>query len=82
MSCAPARAFQLPGGTLARGAPADVTVIDPAAEWVVDPTAFCSKSRNTPFAGRRLRGRARFTIVGGRVVWDGRAAGGGGSAGA
>jgi dihydroorotase len=82
MSCAPARAFQLPGGTLAPGAPADVTVIDPAAEWVVDPTAFCSKSRNTPFAGRRLRGRARFTIVGGRVVWDGRAAAGGGSAGA
>jgi dihydroorotase len=82
MSCAPARAFQLPGGTLARGSPADVTVIDPAAEWVVDPAAFCSKSRNTPFAGRRLRGRARFTIVGGRVVWDGRAAAGGGSAGA
>jgi len=72
MSTAPARAFRLAAGTLAEGAPADVTVFDPAEEWVVDPTAFVSKSRNTPFAGRRLRGRARTTIVGGRVVWDAR----------
>ncbi|MFW5950683.1 MAG: dihydroorotase [Gemmatimonadota bacterium] len=69
MSAAPARAFNLPGGTLAQGAPGDVTVFDPSEEWTVDPAAFASKSRNTPFAGRTLRGRARMTVVGGRVVW-------------
>jgi dihydroorotase len=68
MSCAPAKAFALQGGTLRRGAPADVTVFDPTLEWQVDPTAFVSKSRNTPFGGRKLRGRAMLTIVNGRVV--------------
>ncbi|HEX7090432.1 MAG TPA: dihydroorotase [Longimicrobiales bacterium] len=70
MSCAPARAFRLPGGTLAEGSPADVTVIDPDAAWTVDPDRFLSRSRNTPFAGWRLVGQAALTIVGGRVVWD------------
>lgn len=70
MSCTPARAFNLPGGTLRTGAIADVTVFDPAEEWTVDPSAFLSRSRNTPFAGWRLRGRAVLTIVGGRIVWD------------
>jgi dihydroorotase len=70
MSCAPARAFRLPGGTLAPGSPADVTVFDPAARWTVDPTKFRSKSRNTPFTGWELQGRPRLTIVGGRVVFD------------
>jgi dihydroorotase len=70
MSTAPARAFSLPGGTLDRGAPADVTVFDPAWEWTVDPARFLSKSRNTPFTGRTLRGRAVFTIVNGVVVHD------------
>jgi dihydroorotase len=69
MSTAPARAFSLPGGTLAVGSPADVTVFDPEMEWVVDPERFHSRSRNTPFAGRTLRGRAVRTIVGGRTVW-------------
>ncbi len=71
MSCQPARAFGLDGGTLAEGSVADVTVFDPAAEWTVDPTRFLSKSRNTPFAGWTLSGRPRHTIVGGRVVFDG-----------
>ncbi len=70
MSTSPARAFNLPGGVLAQGAPADVTVFDPAEEWTVDPTEFVSKSRNTPFAGRTLKGRNRMTIVGGRLVWS------------
>lgn len=56
-------------GTLAPGARAHVTVIDPGAEWTVDPAAFRSRSRNTPFAGRALHGRAVATIVGGRVVF-------------
>ena len=69
MAVRPARVFNLPGGTLARGTPADVTVFDPTHEWVVDPSTFLSKGRNTPYAGRRLRGRAVTTIVGGRVVF-------------
>lgn len=71
MSCAPARAFGLPGGTLAPGSPADVTVFDDRARWRVDPREFRSKSRNTPFAGYELTGRPRLTIVGGRVVFEG-----------
>ena len=43
-------------------------MLDVTARWTVDPAAFCSKSRNTPFAGRALTGRAAVTIVGGTVV--------------
>ncbi|AHG90680.1 dihydroorotase multifunctional complex type [Gemmatirosa kalamazoonensis] len=68
MACAPARVFHLPGGTLRRGSPGDVTVFDPEREWVVDPTRFRTKGRNTPYAGQTLRGRAVCTIVDGRVV--------------
>jgi len=68
MATRPARIFHLPGGTLAEGVPADVTVFDPTREWKVDPSEFISKGRNTPYAGRALRGRAVYTIVGGRVV--------------
>jgi dihydroorotase len=70
MSTLPARLFRLPGGSLAVGAPADVVILDPAVQWTVEPGAFFSKSRNTPFAGRTLTGRADLTIVRGRVVYD------------
>ena len=70
MSCTPALAFNLPGGTLREGSVADVTVIDPNAVWSVDATKFLSKSRNTPFGGWRMKGRAVMTVVGGRVVWE------------
>ncbi|MGE5092168.1 MAG: dihydroorotase [Bacillota bacterium] len=70
MSTTPARIFNLPGGTLAVGAPADVVVFDPAVEWEVQPGTFFSKSRNTPFAGRRLHGRADLTIVRGEIVFE------------
>jgi dihydroorotase len=70
MSTGPARAFNLPGGTLRRGAPGDVTVIDPEYSWTVSAKAFLSKSRNTPFEGWPLEGRAVMTVVGGRVVWE------------
>ncbi len=69
MSSGPARAFGLPGGTLAEGSPADLTLFDPAEEWTVDRKEFVSLSRNTPFEGERLIGRARVTVVGGKVVW-------------
>ncbi|MEO8577258.1 MAG: dihydroorotase [Gemmatimonadales bacterium] len=68
MSCAPARLFGLPGGTLAKGSPGDVTVFDPSRTWQVEPSAFLTKGRNTPYAGMTLTGRAVCTIVGGRVV--------------
>lgn len=70
MSWGPARAFGLPGGTLAVGAPADVTVIDLEAAWTVDRDTFLSRSRNTPFHGAELKGRTRYTIVGGAIVWQ------------
>ena len=57
-------------GTLEEGARADITLIDPNMEWTVDPAKFISKSRNRPFAGRRLKGRAIVTIVAGNVVYD------------
>jgi dihydroorotase len=68
MACAPARLFRLPGGTLKRGAAADVTVFDPDASWTVDPTRFRSKGRNTPYAGQTLRGQVELTVVHGRVI--------------
>ncbi|HSG50273.1 MAG TPA: dihydroorotase, partial [Longimicrobiales bacterium] len=71
MSCQPARAFALPGGTLAAGSPGDVTVFDTEAEWTVNPTRFYSKSRNTPFTGWKLKGAVRYTLVGGKTVFEG-----------
>ncbi|GAB6063078.1 dihydroorotase [Deferrisoma palaeochoriense] len=73
LTVGPARALGLPGGTLAPGSPADIALVDPEARWTVDPAAFFSKSRNCPFAGMELRGRAVGTVVGGRFVyWQGR----------
>jgi dihydroorotase len=65
---APRRAFRLPEVSLAPGSPADLVVFDPAAEWTVDPDAFFSKGRNTPFAGWRLRGRVLATMLAGRFT--------------
>jgi len=65
----PARLLKLDRGTLSIGAVADVTIIDPDLEWTVDKNAFYSRSRNTPFHGWQLKGRAVRTIVGGRTVW-------------
>ena len=69
MACAPARIFKLPGGTLRRGALADITVFDPDVTWTVDPSRFRSKGRNTPYAGMELRGRVDCTLVDGRIVY-------------
>ena len=67
MTINPARILGIPKGTLQIGADADVTIIDPAVRWTVDPAEFRSKSSNTPFAGWELTGRAETTIVGGKV---------------
>ncbi len=69
LSAGPAAAFGLPGGQLLPGEPADVTVVDPAAEWRVEPTHFHSRSRNTPFAGMQMVGRVIHTFVAGRPVF-------------
>jgi dihydroorotase len=69
MSTNPAKILKIPKGTLKVGADADVTVIDPDEEWTVDVNRFQSRSRNTPFNGWRLRGRALFTIVGGDIKY-------------
>jgi len=74
MSLNPAALLRLEAGTLAKGAIADLTVIDPNLEWIAAPEKFLSKSRNTPFSGMRLKGRAVLTIVGGEIVYDGRKA--------
>ena len=66
----PAKLLNLSAGTLAVDASADVTLIDENLEWSVDPQRFHSASRNTPFAGWQLKGRAVRTIVGGKTVWQ------------
>lgn len=68
MTVHPAAILGIPKGTIQKGADADITIIDPALSWVVDPEQFASKGRNSPFAGRRLQGKAWATIVGGRVI--------------
>ncbi len=70
LSTAPAKAFSLNAGTLAVGAPADVAIVDPNRQWQVDPARFRSKSRNTPFAGWKVKGQVTTTIVSGRVVFE------------
>jgi dihydroorotase len=63
----PAKVLGIDRGTLGVGAVADVTVIDPKVEWVIDPKKFRSKSRNCPFAGWKVRGRADAVLLGGEV---------------
>jgi dihydroorotase len=70
LATAPAKAFSLNAGTLAVGAPADVAIVDPDRQWEVDPSRFRSKSRNTPFAGWKVKGRVTTTIVSGQVVFE------------
>ncbi len=68
MSGNPARILGVPGGTLRPGVAADITVIDPEEPYLLDCATFQSKSRNCPFHGREMRGRATMTVVGGNIV--------------
>jgi dihydroorotase len=70
LSTNPARIIGRPGGSLAVGAPADLTVIDPERRWNYDPAKGFSKSRNSPWVGREMIGRAMVTVVGGTLVYD------------
>jgi dihydroorotase len=72
MSFNPARLLGLDVAGLKVGAPADLTVIDPERSWTVEPARMLSRSRNTPFTGRVLRGKVTFTLVRGEIVYDDR----------
>lgn len=69
MSTNPAKIVGIPGGTLAKGSPGDLTLLDLDRSITVDPKSFVSKGRNTPFGGMTLQGRPAATVVGGRIVW-------------
>ncbi len=71
MSVDPAKILGIDAGTLHKGAPADIALIDLNEEWTVDPEKLHGKSKNTPFKGMTLTGRVKKTILGGRVVFDG-----------
>lgn len=70
LTSGPARTLKLPGGTIPEGAPADLVLVDPEREWVVDAQSLQTKSKNTPFSGKTVRGRALLTLVSGRVLSD------------
>ena len=69
MSSNPASILSLPGGRLTPGCTADITIFNPDEEWTIDPEKFASKSRNTPFGGMNVKGRIKYTIVGGKVIY-------------
>lgn len=70
MTVEPARILGLNMGRLAVGADADIMIFDPDEEWTVDPEQFASKGRNTPFGGHKLKGKVKYTIVGGTVIYQ------------
>jgi dihydroorotase len=70
LSSGPARILNLPGGTIPEGGEADIVVFDPERSWTVGPETIQSKSKNTPFLGRTMKGRAVLTIAQGIVTHD------------
>ena len=70
MTLSPAKILGLRKGFLALGASADITIFDPNERWVVDPNQFASKGRNTPFGGMELRGKVKYTIADGRIIYS------------
>jgi len=71
VTCAPADLLGLPAGRLAKGAPADLVLVDLNAPLVIDADKLVSKSKNSPFDGRRLQGKVLRTVVDGRTVYSG-----------
>lgn len=69
LTCRPAKAMGIGRGTLAEGSPADVTVLDPDKDWVVEAGSFASKGMNSPFLGWRVKGRVTDVLVAGRAVY-------------
>jgi dihydroorotase len=69
MTVNPSKAFALEKGTLSVGSPAEITIVDLERRWTIDPAKFKSKGRNTPFAGKEVKGAVVKTIVDGRIVF-------------
>ena len=69
MSYNPAKILGINKGRLQQASPADIVVIDPDAEYVIDSSKFLSKGKNTPFEGRKVKGVVRATIAGGKVIY-------------
>lgn len=70
MSTNPCRILGVPGGNLAEGMPADITIADMDSEYQIDKNTFLSKGKNTPFDGAVVNGRVYYTIVGGNIVYQ------------
>ena len=70
MTVNPACILRMPGkGRLAIGSDADLVIFDPDEAWTVDPERFLSQARNTPFAGKQLKGKVKYTILGGEIIY-------------
>ncbi|MBW1850722.1 MAG: dihydroorotase [Deltaproteobacteria bacterium] len=69
LSCNAAAVLGIEGGCLVEGAEADLAIIDPESEYILEEKDILSKSKNTPFIGRTLKGRIELTMIGGKVVW-------------
>jgi len=70
MTTTPSDILHLPKGRMSLGVDADLTIFDPDEEWVIDPEQFASKARNTPFAGRTVKGKVKYTIVQGEIIYQ------------
>lgn len=70
MTSNPADILHLPKGRMSLGGDADLTIFDPDEEWVIDPEEFASKGRNTPFSGMKVKGKVKYTIVKGKIVYQ------------
>ncbi|MCD8383091.1 MAG: amidohydrolase family protein, partial [Clostridiales bacterium] len=70
MTINPAKILGIRRGSLALGAPADITIFDPDQRWVIDPDRFVSKARNTPFGGMEVQGKVRYTIADGKIIYQ------------
>ncbi|MCD7801981.1 MAG: dihydroorotase [Clostridiales bacterium] len=70
MTINPAKILGIRRGSLALGAPADITIFDPDEKWTIDPDQFVSKARNTPLGGMEVQGRVRYTIADGTIIYQ------------
>ena len=70
MSYQPARVLDIERGTLAEGSVADLVIFDPEAEYAIDAERFESKGKNTPFHGRKVKGRVAYTVIAGEIVYS------------
>ena len=70
MTANPASILKLQKGRLTLGSDADIVIFDPDEEWIIDPDQFASKGRNTPFGGKTVKGKVKYTIVAGKVIYQ------------